>query len=533
MYENLKPLYPAGPCNRTDPIVRHSSPYKGGVIAKLYGPQNDQETTSSNPNSNFDSTSVDAVHIPVVKLNNRVLDNDQLEYFKLSSTGLVPSLIISVKDDNGMIEFSDVPGFDNVITIAMIIPVDGVYKKISLDFYIVSCKFFGSSVTYMATFKCMPLEKTHLEQIVFHPPIGCPAQWCMLPPSETPTTYKLLHCIAHDCGLGFAATQQTKEIKDYNYRLVHSQKYIDVIREHTAFGGLDKNSIFDSWIDIWGNIVLVNVPWVFNENVTPDELATVASYGTRQTNTTEGKDSYHVNGLVHRMITNFNEFGQMNNLMIKSYTQLTDTATLFSKGSNNTYNMMLHRGNKGHNNIDTFDIVQKENSFDGQAGDYEFAKTDFIGFEWSEITPICKQKYIHDKFFEKFRARMLKVELRQPNFMLERGMLTSVSIFETDPAKKRKMLGNWSTFDGNENTDEEDPSVQPEIKAGEVDYATPLLNITVSGIYYIDGVEFEYNKDDEDIVQTLYLVKKGNIYNWDNRTTKPKFKDVGESTTKK
>ena len=117
--------------------------------------------------------------------------------------------------------------------------------------------------------------------------------------------------------------------------------------------------------------------------------------------------------------------------------------------------------------------------------------------------------------------------------MLERGMLTSVSIFETDPVKKRKMLGNWSTFDGNENTDGEDPSVQPEIKAGEVDYATPLLNITVSGIYYIDGVEFEYNKDDEDIVQTLYLVKKGNIYNWDNRTTKPKFKDVGESTTKK
>ena len=45
MYESLKPLYPAGPCNRTDPIVRHDSPYKGGAIVKIYEPQNDEETT--------------------------------------------------------------------------------------------------------------------------------------------------------------------------------------------------------------------------------------------------------------------------------------------------------------------------------------------------------------------------------------------------------------------------------------------------------------------------------------------------------
>ena len=526
MYESLKPLYPAGPCNRTDPIVRHDSPYKGGTIVKIYNPQNDEESTKSNPNSNFDNLAVDAIHMPLVKLNNIVLNGTQIEYFKLSSTGLVPSLIISVKDDNGMIEFSDVPGYDNVISVVMIIPVDGVYKKISLDFYIVSCKFFGNSVTYMATFKCMPLEKTHLEQITFNTPVGCQSKWCQLPATDKPTTYKLLHCIAHDCGLGFAATQQTKEIKDYNYRLIHSQKFIDVIREHTAFGGLDENSIFDSWIDIWGNIVLVNVPWIFSETVTPDELAIVSSYGTRQTNTAEAKDSYHTAGLVHRMLTNFNEFGQMNNLMIASYTPLTDTATLFSRGSNNTYNMMLHRGNGGSNNIDTFDIVQKEFSIDGQTGDYEFANTDFIGFECSTNTPICKQKYIHDKYFEKFRARRLKVELEQPNFMLERGMLTAVSIFEYDPVKKRKMMANWSNFNGKEDTDKEEPEVQEGLKNHEIDNATPLMNIAISGIYYIDGVEFEYNKSREDIIQTLYLVKKGDINNWNNRTSKPKFKDT-------
>ena len=523
MFESLKPLYPDGPCNRTDPIVRHDSPYKGGVIVKLYDPQTDEEGQNGNPNTNFDNLAVDGIHIPVVKLNNRVLDGTQIDYFKLSSIGLVPSLIISVRDPQRMIEFSDVPGYENVITVVMIIPVDEVYKKISLDFYIVSCKFLGDCVTYMATFKCMPLEKTHLEQITFNESNGCDAKFCQLPPTDKPTTYKLLHAIAHKCGLGFAATQQTKEIKDYNYRLIHSQKFIDVIREHTAFGGLDENSIFDSWIDIWGNIVLVNVPWVMNENVTPDELGIVASYGNRQTNTADAKDSYHPAGLVHRIITNYNEFSQMNNLKIASYTPLTDTATLFSKGSNNTYNMMLHKGNGGFNNIDTFDIVQKELSIDGKLGDYEFDKTDFIGFEWSSNTPICKQKYVHDKFFEKFRSRRLKVELEQPNFMLERGMLTTVMIFEYDPIKKRKILANFSNFYGETETDKEDPEVQNALKNNEVDYATPIMNIAISGIYYIDGIEFEYNKLREDIVQTLYLVKKGEIRNWDNKFAEPKI----------
>ena len=126
MYESLKPLYPAGPCNRTDPIVRHDSPYKGGAIVKIYEPQNDEETTKNNPNENFDNLAVDAVHVPVVKLNNIVLNSTQIEYFKLSSTGLVPSLIISVKDNNGMIEFSDVPGYDNVISVNMILTLNSV-----------------------------------------------------------------------------------------------------------------------------------------------------------------------------------------------------------------------------------------------------------------------------------------------------------------------------------------------------------------------------------------------------------------------
>ena len=129
---------------------------------------------------------------------------------------------------------------------------------------------------------------------------------------------------------------------------------------------------------------------------------------------------------------------------------------------------------------------------------------------------------MHDKYFEKFRSRKLKVTLKQPNFMLERGMLTGVSIFEYDPLKKRLMLQNLGNFTGEADSDKEQPEAQTAIKEGVLDYSTPLFNVALSGIYYIDGVEFEYSDDVENIMQTLYLVKKGDLTNWVNRSSKMK-----------
>ena len=34
--QQVKPLYPDGPCNRTDPIVRHESNYNSGTIVKTW-----------------------------------------------------------------------------------------------------------------------------------------------------------------------------------------------------------------------------------------------------------------------------------------------------------------------------------------------------------------------------------------------------------------------------------------------------------------------------------------------------------------
>ena len=50
--------------------------------------------------------------------------------------------------------------------------------------------------------------------------------------------------------------------------------------------------------------------------------------------------------------------------------------------------------------------------------------------------------------------------------------------------------------------------------------------ISKCGLYYIDGMTFEYDKydnRDHKIVQTLYLIKRGNLTNMQNKHTSPKI----------
>ena len=85
--QQVKPLYPDGPCNRTDPIVRHESNYNSGTIVKTYIPQSSEDKdVETNPGLEQDNTAVDGIRIPLVKLNNRVINGSQIDYFKLSST---------------------------------------------------------------------------------------------------------------------------------------------------------------------------------------------------------------------------------------------------------------------------------------------------------------------------------------------------------------------------------------------------------------------------------------------------------------
>ena len=135
-----------------------------------------------------------------------------------------------------------------------------------MNFYITDCNVVDNTFYITAEFKCLPLEKQQFKQEVFHwPDEGCKSPHCNLSANFHPTTYEFLHVISENCGLGFSATQKCRSIKDDRYRILKKQKYKDLAQEHAACGGLDENSLFDTWIDPWGMLVMVNLPWVMNE----------------------------------------------------------------------------------------------------------------------------------------------------------------------------------------------------------------------------------------------------------------------------
>ena len=49
-----------------------------------------------------------------------------------------------------------------------------------------------------------------------------------------------------------------------------------------------------------------------------------------------------------------------------------------------------------------------------------------------------------------------------------------------------------------------------------------MPNIKLTGLYYIDGMKFEYTREVGRIVQTLFLIKKGKTTGYHNRHNNPR-----------
>lgn len=517
MYEKLKELYPNGPCNRTDLIVRHDPDYASGAIVKTWHPMHTQEEDfRKGATQEQDNTKIDGIKAPILKVNNRVIDFGSIIYFNLKNIGIFPEIELTIYDDAGMINFGDAPGLNNVITVILIPPIEGSYKKISLDFYITDYNNTAGIAHYKGMFKCMPLDETQLKQVTFHESGGCNSKFCELSANTKPSTYEFFHVIAEEVGLGLAATQHVKDVSDNRYRILSSQTYRDVIKQHLDFSGLDETTMLDAWVDLYGYICIANVYWLLTtEQVHMDELASTAITGI---NATEEDINKQKAEFVHRTIYNFDQNHVSSNLEIEEYTQLSDPGTNAHEGTSNHYNFMNAAGAQGSNDIQNYDVQQQELSASAEdTTKYSFQRTKFLGIEMADQNPILKQKTIREKYFEKLRSKVLLVKLRYTNFALQRGMLLNVVINEYDFRKQSKIITQLGS--GNKGT-QTDPNIYEEqeavLKENIARDNTYVLNTALSGIYYIDGVEFKYDDEIQQTEQYLYLIKKGNIVDWDN-----------------
>lgn len=482
--------------NYTDPIVRHDP-----TISKTMIPKADLSTLSSTDTSNptdIDIKKIEAIDIPVVLLNNKVLDYTDIEFLYIDYDSFVPKIRIAVSQSDENLGNTDSPGLDNIITVVMTSRVDGAYKPISIDFYILSVETVNNACVYEGSYKLLSIEQNKTECIKFCPGAGCQGEWCNLPENNTPTTYEFLHELCAKSGLGFATTDKVKEISDNRQRFITNQNYKTAMEQHLKFAGIDENSIFDGWIDLYKYLVVINVPWVLSQDINIEDIGSYIEWNAPNA-TNRITDQQDLNKS-YRFLTNNRETAQNLNILITSYKWITNNRSIRNKGTNYQYftGQPLGFGENNTGSCTQHDVEVVENSDTGEdtKENYAFNRMEFLGNEMGNAalgnTPVLMQRQIRDNYFRKIRQRRLKVSLDITNLALQRGTLVYLYIFEYSQTAKREML-----------MDEMDnPIIRSRVDEGHIP------NPFMCGFYYIDGMEFIYDKQSAKITQYLYLIKK-------------------------
>ena len=506
------------PTNYTDPVIWHDPTIEKPTIARLYQPENAEHGAIEDGEAvkgmseDFDTTKVDAIYHPVIQVNSRVLDNNNIKSMTIFYNDFFPTISLVVKDYSKYIQATNITQMNNEIKVVMISAVDGTYKPVTLRFYIYDSFISGETVTFYASYKFLPFNKEYLKQIVFP---GCTK--CNMQEKRQPTTWEYLHKIALETGLGFASTQNCKDIDDRLPRIIQSRRYHEFIMDQIRFGGLDENSIFDVWVDLYGYITMVNLPWIFSQEISDKQLSILAVTGvlTTSNNTPQPKAMK-----VFRTISNYNMMSLPSNMEIESYETKVDNDIVW-KGTLTRYKGFSPRGVRdgSSNSYANEDVIIQQNSGDGSfLEEYESEYT-YVNIE-PNVLLTNRQKIYRDAFLAKHRERYLTVKLKTYNLGFQRGTLINVAIFEADGKIKHKLLTSSTNVNGpNEKIEFDDNDQKKAILSVVENESIMVPNESLSGIYYIDGMKFEYNYSTGKIDQYLILIKKGNVDGIDNLHT--------------
>ena len=520
--------------NQTDPYILHDPMIDVGKIAIPYEPENAivgrEKDGAVGAAHNYDGEKTYGVLWPVVQINKRVIFPEQIEKCVLYYDELLPRIMIKIFDRNAEIQALDVPGLNNIMRIVLVPSIKNTYKSIKLAFNIDSVKIDGDIVTYFGSYYLNTLKKEYTKEIVYP---GCSSMGgkrsgnnetaketyaCNTAPQKQPNTWEYLHVIAHETGLGFMSTDKCQDVEDRMPRLMSNEKYPEFIKKHMRFGGLDEHSIFDCWVDLYGYLVLINVSWIFEEEINHKDLKIYAARGGYFT----GHDTPPPTAeRVDRVISNFSEMGVPNNMMFENYKTIVNNSDLTYGTMVSQYTFNLAGVKPENVNACTqSDVRVVQQSLDGlELENYRTEKLRECCIEFNQL-PINKQRNIRDKFFTKHRERILEIQMSTPNLGLQRGTLISVIIFEYNKAVISQLTDQYQNVvkPGNETEPFEYTvdNVDLDERQLKLNENMHIPNPALSGIYYIDGMRFEYSKYDHEFIQYLLLIKKGNLSNIDN-----------------
>ena len=508
------------PLDYTDPIVRHDGGAPHHTIPVLYEPErslNMDKRGMEVANQEYDQTEYLGIFVPIIKLNNVVLYEANIERCVIKYEGFLSKITLIVRDSKKIIQFADSPGMNGSIDVTITPSIPNVYRNIAMQFEITSFNVAGDTLYYDGRQKVINMEQRLDWGMIKYP--GCSPPLCNVPPNPKPNTWEYLHEIALRCGLGFQTTDQCREIEDRLPRLLRSQSYSDFIEEQIEFGGLDENSIFDVWIDAYGYITMVNLPWVLDNDITFRHLSLGVITGIRSQIDELQKPTVST---MHRTLTNFNINVSPSNVLLEhQYEWITQNFKQQYRGNLERRTTFTPRGVRGgNNNLQDIEVQQHEGSADGDhTEDYEKHTVSFY-CDFNDYDTKLQQCIRHN-YLERLRAKRLKVVMQRANLGLQRGTLVNISIWEAETSRKSQLIQGSSHIGETDKTEPDNPDTGLNNRTYIGQEGNQVPNGAVSGLYYIDGMEFEWDNWNRDIKQTLYLIKKGRMSNPANKYSTP------------
>jgi len=523
--------------NRTDPKVCHDPSITVEGIVRKFSNQNkvNFENGEYSANNLYDSTLIDGIEYPLIAVNDRNIEHMDIISMTIEYKNFLPHIELIIRDNHQEEQKINTTQMSSIIRVCILSRVDAVYRKFLLNFRTYDMRIDDNEptiVTYYGTYYVKEFRQINTRHIWM--PQVCPCQpRCGQGGHINANTWEMLHRIAQLCGLGFAATKKCKEIPDHVIRNIYSQRYDQFIEQQLLHCGTDEKNIFDAWVDLYGYIVMVNVPWVFDEDINPEELTITANYGLHGTsnNTVEQKPI-----TINRTISNYNLMVTPSNMEIASYNMEVDNESIYHGTLEKVYTVNFDTNLTA---LDPVDVQSKQNSIDGDfIEDYNTGKNrpipkfHFNADSWTGLGggyDLHKQKIIRNAYFRKLRQAILHVRMKNINLGLQRGTLIDVKIFDNDPVNKRSTFMNTDNTQAPSDTIKESAVNLPsDINQEDIimDDRAYMPNIKLSGLYYIDGMTFEFRYDVGRIVQILHLIKKGNTSGYENRHTTPRVRDI-------
>ena len=490
-----------------------------------------------------------------IRSNGRFSNDSNIEK---SNSEFLPTIELEIDEKTGN-DIMRLPALSDKITVVLVPTIEKTYRNISLTFWLISQTLAPSSQTsgtntwhIYGKYYGKELYETHSCSVIAHK-----CSDCKLEEDKMPTIWERCHEISKTLGLGFSSTRKTRECADNYPTRCTGESYVEYLENAIKQAGTGPDTIFDGWIDFNRYLTLVNLPYVFNAKVNYKNYDMQVAVGY---DFTDEHLPHQKAKRVHRMISNFNSSNTVSNLDIVSVKWIVNREGQINQGIRSTISTLTPNGFGGNDSMNSVDIMVTEKNSDAiYANEYAFGSAPVVCYNTIATCNPALQEELRRKYLESKRSVILRVEMRQINFALQRGTLVQVALWESDPVKKQIIISNlknglkqyekynlvqgtygkekylpniYFTDDAEKTANENfqrlfnyDMSDYDDLKPSELgtqdmDFGGPVSEKDLvsshaqipdyykSGLYYIDGIRLTFNNDSQEIKQYLYLINK-------------------------